>query len=155
MSATARIAREDAITDALRVANDAIGDEQPTAQALRIIAAIKLLRSAEPVKVAALSRVNYLAQLQHEARREWQIKREILSNPGEHCIGPTYDATAGIDTPIGRFRCTTWRRRWSTGRIAWASEYALNDEPITIAEIEAAGLAQRPTTRARRKRGAI
>jgi len=145
LSVTAALARDEAITDALRVANDAIGDDEPTAQALKIIAAIKRLRAADPVKIAALSRVNYLAQLQREAQTMWNGHYD----DGAH--GPAHDVIAGIDTPLGRFRCTTWRRRWSTGRIAWASEYYLNDQPITIAEIEAAGLAQRPTTRQRRK----
>jgi len=146
LSVTAAIARDEAITDALRVANDAIGDDEPTAQALKIIAAIKRLRAADPVKVAALSRINYLAKLQAEAQSMWN------GHYDDGAIGPAHDVIAGIDTPLGRFRCTTWRRRWNTGRIAWASEYYLNDQPITVAEIEAAGLAQRPTTRQRRKR---
>lgn len=146
MTVTARLAREDAITDALRVADAAIGDEPPTAQALKIIAAIKLLRSNDPVKVAELSRVNYVARLQDAARGAW------LSRHGS-VFGPEHDATAGIDTPIGRFRMVTWRRLWdsrSGPRISWASEYYLNDEPITVAEIAAAGLSKRPTTRSRR-----
>ncbi|KYK44528.1 hypothetical protein A1D31_14105 [Bradyrhizobium liaoningense] len=148
MTVTASLARDEAITDALRVANDAIGDEQPTAQALKIIAAIKRLRAADPVKIAALSRVNYLAQLQREAQAKWVIEHDKVPLAQ---LGPEHDTTAGVDTPLGRFRMVTWRRTWRTGRIAWASEYYLNDQPITIAEIEAAGLAQRPTTRQRRR----
>lgn len=145
MSVTAAIARDEAIADALRVATAVIGDDIATPQALAMIAAIKRLRGADPVKVAQLRAVNYLAQLQREAQTLWNGHYD----DGAH--GPAHDVIAGIDTPLGRFRCTTWRRRWSTGRIAWASEYYLNDQPITIAEIEAAGLAQRPTTRQRRR----
>ncbi|WP_454618352.1 hypothetical protein [Bradyrhizobium cenepequi] len=150
MTVTARLSREEAITDALRVANDAIGDEQPTAQALRIIAAIKRLRAADPVRVAQLSRVNYMAQLQQAAQAAW-LKEH--GDPTGCKIGPQHDAAASIETPLGWFRMVTWRRAWRGGRVAWASEYYLNDEPITVAEIEAAGLAQRPTTRNRQRRG--
>lgn len=145
MSVTARLARDEAIADALRVATAVIGDDAASPQALAIVAAIKRLRVADPIKIAALSRVNYLAQLQREAQTMW------TGFYAADVTGPEQDVIAGIDTPIGRFRCTTWRRRWNNGRIAWASEYYLNDEPITVAEIEAAGLAQRPTTRQRRK----
>ncbi|MFZ5692429.1 MAG: hypothetical protein ACOY5F_14365 [Pseudomonadota bacterium] len=148
MSVTASIARDEAITDALRVANDAIGDDEPTAQALKIIASIKRLRAVDPVKVAQLRAVNYLAQLQREAQAKWVIEHDRVP-PAQ--LGPEHDTTVGIDTPLGRFRMVTWRRTWRTGRIAWASEYYLNDQPITIAEIEATGLSQRPTTRQRRK----
>lgn len=151
MSITARLARDEAIADALRVATAVIGDDAASPQALAIVAAIKRLRVADPIKIAALSRVNYLAQLQGKARGLWMQIYAIEDQRGQDCIGPQADATAGIDTPLGRFRTVTWRRRWSNGRIAWASEYYLNDEPITIAEIDAAGLAQRPTTRQRRK----
>ncbi|MGX1353390.1 hypothetical protein AB7M49_007011 [Bradyrhizobium elkanii] len=151
MTVTATIARDEAIADALRVATQVIGDDIATPQALKIIAAIKRLRGSDPVKVAQLATVNYLERVQNAARAEWHTKKSLLSNPGEECIGPSYDASAGIDTPLGRFRCTTWRRAWAGGRIAWASEYYLNDQPITVAEIAAAGLSQRPTTRQRRK----
>jgi len=150
LSVTAALARDEAIADALRVATAVIGDDIATPQALAIIAAIKRLRGADPVKVAQLRAVNYLAQLQAQARTSWSKQHGGLTGAA-NVTGPQADAIAGIDTPLGRFRCTTWRRRWSTGRIAWASEYYLNDQPITIAEIEAAGLAQRPTTRQRRR----
>lgn len=145
MSVTARLARDEAIADALRVATAVIGDDAASPQALAIVAAIKRLRVADPIKIAALSRVNYLAQLQGIAHTLW------WGHYAHDVTGPDRDVIAGIDTPIGRFRTTTWRRAWSNGRVAWASEYYLNDEPITVAEIEAAGLAQRPTTRQRRK----
>ena len=145
MTVTARIAREDAITDALRVADTAIGQEPPSAQALRIIAALNLLRSTDPVKVAQLAAVNYMARVQMDARAFWLHRHSIRET------GPAHDATAGTDTPIGRLKIVTWRRKWNDGRIAWASEYYLDNEPITVAEITAAGLAQRPTTRQRRR----
>jgi len=146
MTVTAALARDEAIADALRAATAVIGDDPATDQALKIIAAIKRLRAADPIKVAALSRVNYMARLQTEAQAMW------TGHYGPDAVGPEHDVIAGIDTPIGRFRTTTWRTRWRSGKIAWASEYYLNDEPITVEEIEAAGLAQRPTTRNRQRR---
>lgn len=158
----AKIAREEAITEALRAVNDAIGEEQPSAQAFRIIEAIKRLMSDKPVVVASLNRVDYLERVQTAARAEWQTKREAFAaahGEREEPVGPKYDATAGIDTPLGRLKVVTWRRPWKgtarDHRVSWASEYYLNDEPITIAEIKRAGLAQRPTTRNRQKAAGI
>lgn len=145
MTHTARLAREDAITEALRAADMAIGDEPPTDQALRIIAALQNLRSDQPARVTSLDRIDYLEHVQTAAQRAWQARHDRI------VTGPDHDATAGIDTPIGRLKSVTWRRAWASGRIAWASEYYLNDAPITVAEIRAAGLAQRPTTRKRRR----
>ena len=150
MNHTATLARDEAIADALRVATAVIGDEPASPQALKIIEAIKRLRAADPVQIEALSRINYMARLQDEARAMWAAHYSgKVATLGP--FGPEHDVIAGIDTPLGRFRVTTWRTRWRGGRIAWASEYYLNDAPITVAEIEAAGLAQRPTTRKRRR----
>jgi hypothetical protein len=142
----ARLAREDAITEALRAINDALGDAEPTAQAFAIIDAIKRLRDGQPVRVTSTDRRDYMAEAQARARAEWQRSQPATS--------PTHDATAGIDTPLGRLRVTTWRRLWrgeKGERVAWASEYYLNDLPITVAEIRACGLAQRPTSRNRKR----
>jgi len=147
MTHTHKLARDEFITEALRAVNDAIGNEEPHAQAFRIIAAIKGLRE-DKVRVAG-GGIDYLERVQNTARDVW-----IMEFGGKHgnivVVGP--QATAGIDTPIGRLRCTTWRTLWKGERAAWASEYSLNDEPITVREIKAAGLAQRPTTRNRQKR---
>lgn len=151
---TARLAREDAITDALRAVNAALGDDVPTDQAFRIIDAIKRLRAGQPARVTSTERRDYMAEVQEAAQAAWwTLHGALVGQPAP--TGPANDATAGIDTPLGRLRITTWRRSW-TGergeRIAWASEYYLSEEPITVAEIKAAGLAQRPTTRRRRRR---
>lgn len=151
MSHAARLAREDAITDALRAANVAIGEDVPSSQALKIIDAIKRLRSDQPVRVIALSAANYLAKVQAAARAAW------FAEHGSKCSPEiSDDAVASIDTPIGRLKLVTWRRIWASdkrgARIAWAGEYYLNDDPVTLAEIEAAGLAQRPTRRNRQKK---
>lgn len=138
------LAREETLTDALRAINDAIGDEPPDDQAFRIIAAIKALLAARPVKVASPVRVDYLRTLQMRARAVWAGQYR-----GDD-IGPEYDAVAGLDTPLGRLKMVTWRRAWRAKRIAWASEYYLDGEPISIVEIRAVGLAQRPTTRKRK-----
>ncbi|MDX8492897.1 hypothetical protein RFN29_15065 [Mesorhizobium sp. VK22B] len=158
MSFTARIAREEAITEALRAINDAIGDEVPTVQAFKIIDAIKRLRDGQPIFAGSTDRIDYLERARSEAQAAWMS--QFIAMPGRPQddaslpTGPEHDATAGVDTPLGRLRVTTWRRPWAGAkgeRIAWASEYYLNDQPITVAEIKAMGLAQRPTTRNRKR----
>ena len=149
MSLTTALAREETLTDALRAVNDAIGDEVPDDQAFRIVAAIKALLAASPARIASPVRVDYLRTLQVRAHAVWVS--EYRSND----IGPEYDAVAGIDTPLGRLKMVTWQRAWRGGRIAWASEYYLDGEPISIAEIRTVGLAQRPTTRKRKKKETI
>lgn len=141
MTPIQRAGRVEALTDALRSIDLAIGDEPPTDQTLRVIEAIKRMRDEQPGRVNSLERVDYLERVQSAAQAAWVRIRE----PGQS--GPEHDATAGVDTPLGRLRATTWRTRWRSGRIAWASEYYLNNAAITIAEIKALGLAQRPTTR--------
>lgn len=150
MTPAARMARENAITDALRAADIAIGKEVPTDQALRIIAAIKRLRAGEPACVTSLDRIDYLERVQAAARAAW-IERHGVSALK---AGIEHDAVAGIDTPIGRLKAVVWKRAWAGVRgmrIVWASEYYLDDQPITVAEVKAAGLAQRPTTRNRKR----
>lgn len=147
MSHGQRLAREEAITDALRVTDIAIGDEPPTPQALRIIEALKRMRDGKPVRIAAT--VDYMERVQSQARAAWKGRYRPTA------FGEKYDATAGIDTPLGCFRAVVWKRIWASPRgprIAWAGEYYLDDEPITVAEIKAAGLARRPTTRNRQKK---
>ncbi len=149
MNHAARIAREQAVTEALRAADLAIGEERPTQQALRIIDALKRLRSESPVVVAELKRVDYLAKVREAAQAAW------LSAYNSQ-IGPEYDAVASVETPIGVLKMIVWRTAWNGGRgqrIAWTGEYYLDDRIITVAEIKAGGLAQRPTVRRRRKKG--
>jgi hypothetical protein len=137
----------------LRAVTEALGLEEPTAQAFAMIDAIKRLRDGQPARVSSTERRDYMAEAQDRAQAEWYA-RHGGKGDGSIPIGLEHDATAGVDTPLGRLRVVTWRRQWAGTRgerIAWASEYYLNDEPITIAEIRAAGLAQRPTSRNRRK----
>ena len=162
MTQAARMAREDAIRDALRAINDAIGDEEPTAQAFRIIEAVKDMRANAPVRVPIIHRnkhdgiappVDYLERVQQEARAAWQEAHGTA--PGLSVAKPEYDATAGVTTPLGRLTATTWRTVW-TGkngqRIVWMTEYSLDGLPISVAEIRKAGLAQRPTSRNRKRK---
>lgn len=153
MTHTARLARQDAFTEALRAADRVIGDEHATPQALQIIEAIKRLRDERPARVASLNPVDYLTKVQEAARAAW-VGEHGTTASGLTIIttGPEHDASASIDTPLGRLTITTWRTRWNGERIAWASEYSLAGEAITVAEIKAAGLAQRPTTRNRRRK---
>lgn len=119
MSHAARLAREDAITDALRVADLAIGDEPPTPQALRIIEALKRLRDNKPARIAAT--VDYMERVQAFARAAWIEDHRGLTDT-EATTGP-HGATAGIDTPLGRFKAIVWKRAWKGPRgerIAWA-----------------------------------
>ena len=134
------LARDDFIAEALRTANDAIGDNEPTPQALAIIAALKSLRSPS-IRVTG-GNVDYLGNVQQAARAAHNEE-----------IAPA--ATAGITTPLGRLKCTTFKRLWRGKRgerVAWYSEYTLDDAPISVREIRDAGLAQRPTTRNRQKK---
>jgi hypothetical protein len=156
MTHTAKLAREEALTDALRVIDQAIGDEPPSDQALRILAAIKRLRDGQAARVSSLNRRDYMGEVQMAARAAWLEKAQAMftSFVGDPHIGPHVAGIVGIDTPLGRLKLVTWQRKW-TGRrgerYAWAGEYYINDEPITVGEIKAAGLAQRPTTRNRDK----
>lgn len=155
MTHAAALAREDAITDALRAVNDAIGGEQPTEQALRIIEAIKRLRADAPPRVMSTDRVDYLARVQEAARAAWVKRWPEGVKSWSGWIGPNFDAIGSVETPIGVLRMVAWRTIWKTnrgGRPAWAGEYYLNDKPITIAEIRAANLALRPATRNRQKK---
>lgn len=154
MTHAARLAREDAITEALRAADNAIGQEAPTTQAMRIIDAIKRLRDDAPVRVTSLERVDYLRMVQDAARGAWtkqDAEAQAMRARGEE-FEIDASASARVTTPLGTLRAVVWRTHWRGGRMAWASEYSLNDEPITVAEIRAAGLAQRPTTRRRQRK---
>lgn len=138
MSHTARIARHDALTDALREADRIIGDRHASAMALQIIDAIKRLRDEKPARVALLEPVDYLTRVQEAA--------QASADPA------TRVGAAKVETPIGILTATTWRATWRGKRgerEVWRSDYSLDGEPITIAEIKEAGLAQRPTTRRR------
>lgn len=153
MTHAARLAREDAITEALRAADAAIGQEEPTTQAMRIIDAIKRLRAGAPARVTATERVDYLRIAQEAARSAWTAQNDEAQAMRDRGEDFEIDAStsAHVATPLGSLRAVVWRVHWRGGRMAWASEYTLDDEPITIAEIKAAGLAQRPTTRRRQK----
>lgn len=137
-------ARYDALTDAIRVATDCIGDKNAQPQALAIIQALKRLRDDKPARVSSLNPVDYLEKAQTEARGK---ARFGAGNQPTQAIG-------GVDTPLGRLICTTWRTVWKGGKEAWRSEYTLAGNPITVREIRDAGLAQRPTTRNRQKKEA-
>lgn len=139
------MARADALTDAIRVADDAIGDRQPHDQALAIIRALKRLRDESPARVHTLERVDYLEIVQRKARFVW-LERYGSAVAEGHASG------ASIMTPLGLLSCRTWRTQWGADRLAWCSEYMLAGEPITVREIKAAGLAQRPTSRTRQKK---
>lgn len=143
MTHTTKLAREDFITETLRAVNDAIGTDEPADQSFKIIAAIKALRDTK-ARVTS-GGVDYLRKVQEAAREAWAVS---VGQQGDD----TVHASAGISTPIGRLRAVTWRTKWKGDRLAWASEYYLDDAPITVREIRAAGLAQRPTQRNRQSK---
>lgn len=146
-SLAARIVRQDAITECLGAIDRAIGKEPPHDQTIEIIAALRALRS-DAARVPGLARVDYLERVQQAAQNAWQAKHGT-----ENRSGVEFDAVSGTQTPLGRLKAVTWRRAWSGKRgerEVWASEYYLDDEPVTVAEIREAGLARRPHTRQRR-----
>lgn len=141
--AVERIVRYDALSDALRAVDRVLSDQQPDRQAFDIIDAIQRLRDERPARVVSTNPVDYLNRVQSLAQAAWLEKYEA----GQ--IGPEFSTGALVETPIGILSVSTWRRRWSSGRIAWASEYSLDGDPISVAEIKDAGLARRPTSRCR------
>lgn len=149
-----KMIREDVITEALRVMNDALDGAEPNDQVLAMFKAVKGIRAPEPLSLPISKVTDYMAWVQREARSAWESRASAYT--AGRPIGPRFSVTAGVDTPIGRLALTTWRREWVGSikgeRIAWAGEYTLDGEPITVAEIRAAGLAQRPTTRNRKKK---
>lgn len=171
-----RIAREDALTDALRAANLALGDHEPDDQALRIIEAIKRLRAGWPTKVVSLERIDYAERARNAARAAWtelhSVTRVQLSavdgatsynvyrsdGAGIHLIGTTSGeatASATVETPLGRLTAVASRQTWAGGREAWHTLYKLDGRPITLTEMRAACLMQRPTTRNRQKKAGL
>ena len=149
MSHARTVARDDALVEALRAIDAVLGDTEPTERELAIVRAIQALRSPDPVRVARLVPVDYLAQVQRLARDGWEHQYA-----GHGLVtGPEHDAVAGIDTPLGRLAATVWRVEW-TGkrgeRVAWRAAYTLNSESISIRDIREVGLAQRLFTRNRK-----
>jgi hypothetical protein len=142
-----RIMRQEALTEAIQIVNEAIGDEAPHRQSLRVLAALRVARDRGFVRVPWSDRIDYLERLQTAARAAW------LSRWPENAAGPEYDAMASVSTPIGTLSAVIWRAPKNGGsRVTWSSEYDLAGDPITISEIRAAGLAQRPTSRNRNKK---
>lgn len=141
--AVSRVARYDAITEALATIDRVLSDRQPDTQALDIIDALKRLRDDRPARIVSTNPVDYLDRVQQLSQSAW------LQKYAADQIGPEFAAGAIVETPIGMLSISTWRRRWATGRIAWASEYWLDGGPISVAEIKDLGLARRPTSRRR------
>lgn len=140
-----RQAYENAVTEALRMANDALGDEQPTQQVLRVLEAVRSLRSDKPVVNPSTERIDYMERAVARARMEWS-KAPAGESGARRGIG-------GTDTPMGRLKAVTWRRDVISrpGKEFWHTEYYLDDQPISLREIREAGLARRPTIRRRPK----
>lgn len=150
MTHTAKLARHDALTEAIRATDEAIGDEPPTDQALRIIKILKQLRDDCSARVGGTERRDYMSEVQKIARDKWLAEYDGMIGVSQH-----HDATASIGTPIGRLSATVWQQQWSGARgtrMVWGGSYTLDGEPITIEEIKAAGLARRPTTRNRQRK---
>lgn len=90
-------------------------------------------------KIVTGDRIDYLEQVQLKARQAWVDGRMSQT---------TKAAVASVPTPLGALLCETWME---AGKDRWQSLYMLAGEPITVREIKALGLAQRPTTRERKK----
>ncbi len=83
--------------------------------------------------VPAGHRVDYLSMVQEAARQ---------NADEETGVGGALQMT-----PIGKLFCGTEKRGDS-----WRSWYKLNGERVTVRQIKALGLAQRPTTRVRKRK---
>lgn len=90
-------------------------------------------------KIVTGDRVDYLEWVQLKARQAWVDGRMSQT---------TKAAVSSVTTPLGALTCETWME---AGKDRWQSLYTLAGEPITVREIKALGLAQRPTTRERKK----
>jgi len=128
-----KLTRDETITSVLAAISDALGSDEPHEQSLRIIQTIRAMRD-EGIRIASPA-MDYLRHVQELSRRA----------PG---------SPASIRTPLGFLTATASPKAWRGKmgiRTAWVTEYALDGAPITLKEIRAAGLAQRPFTRSRRK----
>lgn len=144
-----KIARDETIQEVIRTLDAALSYVERDEEDIRrnVFATLKGMREGLPVVVRTLNRIDYLEKVQTEARAE-----HARSRPSDNA--KEYTASAVVETPIGKLGIITWQRTWRGARgerTAWASEYTLNGEPITLDEIRKAGLNQRPTTRNRTK----
>lgn len=146
MTIGSKLARDEFVTEALRHVETVLAGDRPTGQTLRIIEALKSMRPTSPVRVVSSNRVDYLGRVQMAAQMAWRCRH------GRGTVGVENDASASVETPLGLLSATTYRREWKNGNQSWSTEYALAGEPITIRDIRAAGLAQRPTIRNRQRR---
>lgn len=145
-----RVARENTLREVLRGIDETLGDARPTAQALAILDTVRSMIAGRRCINYEARPVDYMERVQIEARNAW-------SNAATKAGPNAAKGTAEIATPLGLLRATTWRRPWQGKRgerVAWATVYYLDDEPVSVAEIKAAGLARRPSTRNRQKREA-
>ena len=143
-----KIIREATLTEAIRELHPLMGEE-PSPEAFAMLDRLKDMRDAAVATVASTARVDYLEQAQTAARRDHNVKH------GRDKIGRAFMGTATVDTPLGQLECSTWLRPWDgekRARVTWASDYMLAGNFISVREIKAAGLAQRPTTRNRQTR---
>lgn len=158
MTLAARIAYQKGVEDAIRAAGSAVEDHDRNDDGSIAFAAITdifaAMRECLPEKtayVAMTEPVDYLDRLIRAARHAWFEAHGY----GTRLSGVEHDAVFGLDTPLGRLKAIVWRRPW-TGkrgeRLCWAAEYYLNDEPVTIAEIRAAGLAEKKFKRNRERK---
>lgn len=89
-------------------------------------------------RIVSGDRIDYLERVQLKARQAWVDGRMSQT---------TKTAVASTETPLGALICETWME---AGKDRWQSTYTLAGEQITVRQIKALGLAQRPTTRERK-----
>lgn len=158
MTVADRIAYQQGVEDAIRAAGEAVEGytraEDGSISYAAITDMFAAMRRRLPAKAAYIKMsepIDYFAQLKSVAHRAWFEKH----GHGTKLSGVEHDAVAGVDTPLGRLKAIVWRRPWAGKRgerLCWAAEYYLDDEPVTIAEITAAGLADKKFRRNRGKR---
>lgn len=150
MTRASELTRDNAIRECLAAINVTIGEDAVHAQTMKVLRAIRALKSDAPMKIAGT--VDYVSMVQEQARAVW-LKKYTAADFGSDLV--TYGS---VETPLGVLVLTTWRQAYHGAngrRVVWAGEYKLNDDhfssPVTLKELKEMGLSPKPTTRRRRK----
>jgi len=142
-----RLARADAISECISLIApiiDDVDDPGPIPDAM--LAALFKLRDSAQAVIQQTEPIDYLGRARVRAQNDFRAKP-----------GPADYGWGAEDTPLGRLKVRTWQRTWVGklgSRIVWASEYLLDGDPVTIADLRKAGFARRPHSRNRKARSA-
>lgn len=138
-----KLAREEGIIDARRVVLEIISEEGFDGTYMRRI--VKAMREVQDpclvLTIEARERVDWMTLSQRLAQQKYR------KDHGISCIGFEYLTAAAVMTPAGPLRCETYRQEWKgplITRVAWFSEFFLDEVYATRADLKRAGLADRP-----------